>query len=165
MSLAARASLRFPRRLAAPIHTLRSTLNAIGETGVKITHSNNNNRQCCQNHHRRSFATVSQKNAEYNTDNNGTAGINEKQDQESTLVEPADKNIIQRMFQKYSMSEQTNRILLAESLFQAATSQASDPWVQRSDSKHERIAMFRFIVLGQLLPAFLTIKLCFCYLN
>jgi hypothetical protein len=125
MSLAARASRRFPRRLAAPIHTLRSTLNAIGETGGKITHSNNN-LPCCQNHHRRSFATVSQNNAEYNTDNVGTAGINEKQDQESSLVEPTDKNIIQRMFQKYSMSQQTNRILLAESLFQAATIQASD---------------------------------------
>jgi hypothetical protein len=70
---------------------------------------------------------VSQKNGENNMNNNATAGIIEKQDQESTLVERADKNIIQRMFQKYSMSEQTNRILLAESLFQAATSQASDP--------------------------------------
>lgn len=126
MSLAARSSLRFPRRLAAPIHMLRSTLNAIGETGGKISHGHNN-RRCCQNHHRRSFATVSQKNVENNTNNNATAGIIEKQDQESTLVERADKNIIQRMFQKYSMSEQTNRILLAESLFQAATSQASDP--------------------------------------
>mmetsp|Transcript_16932 Transcript_16932/g.39107 ORF Transcript_16932/g.39107 Transcript_16932/m.39107 type:complete len:282 (-) Transcript_16932:99-944(-) len=37
------------------------------------------------------------------------------------------KNIFQRTFKKYSISEQKNRILVAESLFQAATSQASDP--------------------------------------
>lgn len=43
------------------------------------------------------------------------------------LLKRPKKNIFQRMFQKYSVSEQKNRILVAESLFQAATSQASDP--------------------------------------
>jgi hypothetical protein len=42
-------------------------------------------------------------------------------------MERTDKNIIQRMYDKFSMSQQTNRILIAESLLQAATSQANDP--------------------------------------
>jgi len=126
MSLVAKISHRVSRRLAAPTNTLQLTLNAIGETGFKITKSNNN-RRCYQNYDGRYFATEINKNTEDNTGNIGTARINKKQDEEPTLIEQTDKNIIQRMYQKYSMSQQTNRILMAESLFQAATSQASDP--------------------------------------
>jgi len=44
-----------------------------------------------------------------------------------TMLERTNKNIIQCMYDKYSVSQQKNRILIAESLFQAAISQASDP--------------------------------------
>mmetsp|Transcript_15870 Transcript_15870/g.18152 ORF Transcript_15870/g.18152 Transcript_15870/m.18152 type:complete len:97 (+) Transcript_15870:226-516(+) len=44
-----------------------------------------------------------------------------------TMLERTDKNFIHCMYDKYSMSQQKNRILIAESLFQAAISQASDP--------------------------------------
>ena len=43
------------------------------------------------------------------------------------LLERTDKNWFQRMIEKYSIKQQTNRILVAELLLQAAISQASDP--------------------------------------
>jgi hypothetical protein len=58
-----------------------------------------------------------------------TTPIPNLQDQqhEPTLLERSNKNIFQRMYDKYSFSQQTNRILMAESFLQAAISQASDP--------------------------------------
>lgn len=44
-----------------------------------------------------------------------------------TLMERSDKNVFSKFFDKYSLSQQTNRILMAESFLQAASSQASDP--------------------------------------
>lgn len=116
MSLTARASKRFSRCLLAQMHAMPA-LNTIGETSGKTSHSNKNNFV------RRPFATESTSQVK----NSGTSSINEKQDEESTLSDRTNKNIFQRMHQKYSMSLQTNRILVAESLFQAATVQASDP--------------------------------------
>jgi len=46
---------------------------------------------------------------------------------EPTLLERSNKNFLERLYDKYSLSQQTNRILMAESFLQAATSQASDP--------------------------------------
>lgn len=43
------------------------------------------------------------------------------------LMERSDKGFFARLFDKYSLSQQTNRILVAESFLQAATRQASDP--------------------------------------
>jgi hypothetical protein len=51
--------------------------------------------------------------------------INEEQG--PTLLERSGKNVFQKMYDKYSFSQQTNRILMAESFLQAAISQASDP--------------------------------------
>lgn len=45
----------------------------------------------------------------------------------SPLMDRIDKNVFQRMYDKYSIKQQTNRILVAESFLQAATCQASDP--------------------------------------
>ena len=42
-------------------------------------------------------------------------------------MDRSNKNIFERMYAKYSMKQQTHRILVAESLLQAALSQASDP--------------------------------------
>lgn len=42
------------------------------------------------------------------------------------LMERSDKGFLQRFFDKYSFSQQTNRILVAESFLQAASRQASD---------------------------------------
>jgi len=120
MSLTATASKRFSRALSAPVYALQA-LNTIGETCGKTSQSNNSD-FCVQDFRRRPFATESTSQAK----NSDTSTINENQDQESTLSDRTNKNIFQRMHQKYSMSLQTNRILLAESLFQAATVQASD---------------------------------------
>jgi hypothetical protein len=46
-----------------------------------------------------------------------------------TLMERSSKSILAKFFDKYSLSKQTNRILMAESFLQAASSQASDPYV------------------------------------
>jgi hypothetical protein len=45
----------------------------------------------------------------------------------STMMERSEKNIFAQFFDKYSVTQQTNRILVAESLLQAAIHQASDP--------------------------------------
>ena len=121
MSLAAKATNRFSRRLSVPISVLQY-LSAIGETSGKKARSNTNP-ICFQDFRRQSFSTQISSDAH----NNGMSTTNEKQDQDSTLIERTDKNIFQRVYEKYSMPSQTNRILVAESLFQAATSQASDP--------------------------------------
>jgi len=127
MNLAANVSYRFSRRLAAPIYTSQSTLYAFGESDRKTTHDDNNYR-CHQKYQRRSFATERNEITDDKTGGTGTKSSHEKLDLEfSSKIDRTNKNIIQRMYQKYSMSEQTNRILVAESLFQAATSQASDP--------------------------------------
>jgi hypothetical protein len=126
MNSAARESHRIARRFAARIPTLNPNQKAIAETGGKINHRGSNHRRY-QNHYHRFFATRSLKSAEHETGTLGTAKTNENQDEELTLIERTDKNIIQRVFGKYSMSQQKERILVAESLFQAATSQASDP--------------------------------------
>ena len=73
---------------------------------------------------RRHFSSTSTNNR--NDDDDDDDSIKE-QEQSPTLMERTDKNILQRMYDKFSMSEQTNRILMAESLLQAATSQANDP--------------------------------------
>ena len=39
------------------------------------------------------------------------------------------KSFLQRIWDRYSIAQQTSRILAAESYLQAATRQASDPWV------------------------------------
>jgi hypothetical protein len=72
---------------------------------------------------RRQFSSTSTNNRNDDDDNDST----KEQEQSPTLLERTDKNIIQRMYDKFSMSQQTNRILIAESLLQAATSQANDP--------------------------------------
>lgn len=115
MSLTARATKRFSRSLSAPMYALQALNISGGETYGKSSPSNKN---CFryQDFQRQSFSTEIISETK-----------NEKQDQDSTLSERTEKNIFQRMHQKYSMSSQTNRILVAESLFQAATSQASDP--------------------------------------
>lgn len=112
MSLTARATKRFSRSLSA--YALQA-LNTSGETYGKSSQRDNT---CfrVQDFQRQSFSTEIISETK-----------NENPDQESTLSERTNKNIFQRMHQKYSMSSQTNRILVAESLFQAATSQASDP--------------------------------------
>jgi hypothetical protein len=46
---------------------------------------------------------------------------------EPTLMERSNKGLLERLYEKYSFSQQTNRILMAESFLQAATKQASDP--------------------------------------
>jgi hypothetical protein len=51
----------------------------------------------------------------------------QQQQAEPTLLERSKKNILERFLDKYSVSRQTNRILIAESFLQAATTQASDP--------------------------------------
>jgi uncharacterized protein YaiI (UPF0178 family) len=43
------------------------------------------------------------------------------------LMERSDKNIFSQFFDKYSIKQQTDRILVAESFLEAATRQASDP--------------------------------------
>lgn len=43
------------------------------------------------------------------------------------LMERSDKGFFARLLDKYSLSQQTKRILVAESFLQAATRQASDP--------------------------------------
>lgn len=121
MSLPARASNRLSRRLSVPIRALWGP-SVIGETGGKSAQTGNN-RQCFENFPVRSFATETIDGA----NSSELSTTNRKQDQESTLLERTEKSILQRMYQKYSMPLQTNRILVAESLFQAATSQASDP--------------------------------------
>ena len=73
---------------------------------------------------RRHFSSTSTNNRNDDDDDDDST---KEQEQSPTLMERTDKNIIQRMYDKFSMSEQTNRILMAESLLQAATSQANDP--------------------------------------
>mmetsp|Transcript_58902 Transcript_58902/g.65898 ORF Transcript_58902/g.65898 Transcript_58902/m.65898 type:complete len:141 (-) Transcript_58902:947-1369(-) len=59
--------------------------------------------------------------------NSATATTRNHAKKNPTMLERTDKNFIHCMYDKYSMSQQKNRILIAESLFQAAISQASDP--------------------------------------
>ena len=120
MSLPARASKRLSVRLLAPFYTLWGP-STIGETCGKTAQSGNNV-ESFKKFPVRSFATES-----VTANEGGLSTSNKNQDQESTLFERTEKNILQRMYQKYSMPLQTNRILVAESLFQAATTQASDP--------------------------------------
>jgi hypothetical protein len=47
-------------------------------------------------------------------------------DEPPPLLERSEKSFLQRIFDKYSFSQQTNRILMAESFLQAASRQASD---------------------------------------
>ena len=53
--------------------------------------------------------------------------VPDNMEEEPTLIEKSNKNIFQKMYDKYSLSQQTNRILMAESFLQAAITQASDP--------------------------------------
>ncbi len=112
-----RASNRLSRRLSAPFYALWGP-SAIGETYGKTAQSGS-----FKDFRMRSLSTESINGA----NDGGLSTSNGKQDKASTLFERTEKNILQRMYQKYSMPLQTNRILVAESLFQAATSQASDP--------------------------------------
>jgi len=48
-------------------------------------------------------------------------------EEQISLLEKSDKNIFQRLYDRHSISKQTNRILIAESFLQAAITQASDP--------------------------------------
>ena len=75
---------------------------------------------------RRHFSSTSTNNRNDDDDDDDDS-TKEQEQQSPTLMERTDKNILQRMYDKFSMSEQTNRILIAESLLQAATSQANDP--------------------------------------
>jgi hypothetical protein len=43
------------------------------------------------------------------------------------LMERSDKNVFAQLYDKYSIKQQTDRILVAESFLEAATRQASDP--------------------------------------
>jgi hypothetical protein len=47
-------------------------------------------------------------------------------DEPPSLLERSEKGLLQKIFDKYSFSQQTNRILMAESFLQAASRQASD---------------------------------------
>jgi hypothetical protein len=51
----------------------------------------------------------------------------QQQQAEPTLLDRSEKSFFERFLDKYSFSRQTNRILMAESFLQAATTQASDP--------------------------------------
>jgi hypothetical protein len=42
-------------------------------------------------------------------------------------MERSDKNVFAQLYDKYSIKQQTDRILVAESFLEAATRQASDP--------------------------------------
>mmetsp|Transcript_4672 Transcript_4672/g.8822 ORF Transcript_4672/g.8822 Transcript_4672/m.8822 type:complete len:354 (+) Transcript_4672:126-1187(+) len=117
MNQVSKSSLRVARCLAAPVPVLQLITNSIGVNGGHIT-NHENGRQSCQ-HFRRRFSTAAS--------NETRTTLDKKQEPEPTLMERTNKNIIQRIFEKYSMSKETNRILMAESLFQAATTQASDP--------------------------------------
>ncbi len=55
-----------------------------------------------------------------------TTPIPEPDPENPPLMERSDKGYFARLFDKYSLSQQTNRILVAESLLQAASRQASD---------------------------------------
>lgn len=48
-------------------------------------------------------------------------------DASTPLIQRSEKGFLARVFDKYSFSQQTIRILVAESFLQAATRQASDP--------------------------------------
>ena len=117
MNQVSKSSLCVARRLAAAVPVLQLIPNPIEVKGGHISNQVNG-RQSCQ-HFRRRFSTAA-------SDETRTT-LDEKQEPEPTLMERTDKNIIQRMFEKYSMSKETNRILMAESMFQAATTQTSDP--------------------------------------
>ncbi|CAJ1956215.1 unnamed protein product [Cylindrotheca closterium] len=60
--------------------------------------------------------------------NSGNDQQNEQAVEEQTsLLDKSDKNIFQKLFDRHSISRQTNRILIAESFLEAAITQASDP--------------------------------------
>lgn len=115
MILAAKSSLRYYRRLGAYASTLPNSFQAstvgVGAPGGRVQNTGNGH-QTNENFRRRLSTTASS---------------NVTQEQDPTATQRSGKNIIQQFYEKYSMSKQTNRILMAESLFQAATTQASDP--------------------------------------
>ena len=145
---ATKASLPFSRRIIVPptptpISALLQFIipNNIESKDGSIKSFSDGRRQCHHTYHRhqhqhsieiessssilfrRQFSSTSTNNRNDDDDDDST----KEQEQSPTLMERTDKNILQRMYDKFSMSEQTNRILMAESLLQAATSQANDP--------------------------------------
>jgi hypothetical protein len=154
---ATKASLQFSRRIIVPptptptstsallqfiipnnIESKDGSIKSFSDGRCRCHHSYHHHRHQHQHQHqhsieiessssilcRRHFSSTSTNNR--NDDDDDDDSIKE-QEQSPTLMERTEKNILQRMYDKFSMSEQTNRILMAESLLQAATSQANDP--------------------------------------
>jgi len=71
-------------------------------------------------------STGAAKNNEYEDRTLNTPLPSPDQDNSPSLMERSEKGFFARVFDKYSFSQQTNRILVAESFLQAATRQASD---------------------------------------
>ena len=122
----ARPSGFFSSRLELRLHTLEHYVYAIGKTEGKTIRNNNAWRgNVVANFSTGKYVTVQSTNVRsFSTEINATAGYSQG---ESGTSHINDKSLLQRTFQKYSISKQKNRILMAESLFQAATTQASDP--------------------------------------
>jgi hypothetical protein len=146
-----KASLQFSRRIIVPPTPPSTLLHFIIPNNIEIKDDINDNniyteksfnggrRRCYHTYYRhqhqypieieslpsilcrRQFSSTSTNNRNDDDDSS------KDQEQSPTLMERTDKNIIQRMYDKFSMSQQTNRILIAESLLQAAASQANDP--------------------------------------
>ena len=74
-----------------------------------------------------SSSTGAVKNNEFEDRTLNTPLPSPDQDISPSLMERSEKGFFARVFDKYSFSQQTNRILVAESFLQAATRQASDP--------------------------------------
>ena len=151
---ATKASLQFSRRIIVPptptptsallqfiipnnIESKDDSIKSFSDGRRRCYHSYHHHRHQHQHQHsieiessssilcRRHFSSTSTNNR--NDDDDNDDSTTKEQEQSPTLMERTDKNILQRMYDKFSMSEQTNRILIAESLLQAATSQANDP--------------------------------------
>ena len=123
MSLATKTSKTFARRVVMPTYSLISARYPFGEA----VDTHDFGRRSFQSYPRRNFSTKMDKIDDLDTVDLVAGSIDKKQGNDSNPIEKIKKNIFQRTFKKYSVSEQKNRILVAESLFQAATSQASDP--------------------------------------
>jgi hypothetical protein len=150
-----KASLQFSRRIIVPPTPTFTLLHLFIPNNIEIKDGSNDNniyigknfsggrRRCYHTYYRhynqhpieiespsilchRQFSSTSTI-TNIRNDNDNDDATKEQEQTSPTLMERTDKNIIQRMYDKFSMSQQTNRILIAESLLQAATSQANDP--------------------------------------
>ena len=75
---------------------------------------------------RRAFADAVEK-KQFDDDRDMNTPLPNNSPEAESLIDRSEKGFLQRLFEKYSISKQTNRILVAESLLRAAIKQASDP--------------------------------------